>query len=44
MKNELMKLDKEQLAELVTYVIIRYKKDIDKLPLVYCPLCNSKLR
>ena len=45
-KSDLMQLEKEELVDMVMTIIgdYRYSMDVEKLPFVYCPVCNRKLK
>lgn len=45
-KSDLMQLEKEELANIILTIIgdYRYDMNVKKLPFVYCPVCNRKLK
>lgn len=44
MRSELEKMSKDELVDLIVNIITGYNEEFTKLPFVYCPTCNRRLR
>jgi len=43
-KDDLEKLSKKELIELIWNILGNYQKEYEKLPFEYCPVCETKLK
>lgn len=43
-EDDLKKLSKEELVELIMDILLRYEQNFKKYPFVYCPVCKRKLQ